>query len=242
MGPLAAIRLRDVHPLDRTRVVPPSLEAVRQVPQICLQVLSIGRPGLSINARSRIAVQPVIRLAESVDIVDMVPERSQRLRVVPPRCLSYPVERTLQGAPALCPDPGLLSRLPLGQLPSLHGLRCFGLFSTPHRRSSLHIVQSLHRYYGTVRLPASVHHSRIPRGFAVRTWLRSARPDAGPPGSRTQCFRACQGSSTPPGRPIPRHIGVVRVAFRVLGARRHPKKRRFRGSIPCLHVPLSTLH
>src|SRR5438034_4402209 len=27
-GPLAAIRLRDVHPLDRTRVVPPSLEAV----------------------------------------------------------------------------------------------------------------------------------------------------------------------------------------------------------------------
>src|ERR1700751_3996484 len=25
-GPLAAIRLRDVHPLDRTRVVPPSLE------------------------------------------------------------------------------------------------------------------------------------------------------------------------------------------------------------------------
>src|SRR5207249_2073693 len=98
-GPLAAIRLRDVHPLDRTRVVPPSLEAVRQVPQICLQVLSIGRPGLSINARSRIAVQPVIRLAESVDIVDMVPERSQRLRVVPPRCLSYPVERTLQGLP-----------------------------------------------------------------------------------------------------------------------------------------------
>ena len=115
-----------------------------------LQVLSIGRPGLSINARSRIVIQPVIRLAEAVDIVDMVPERRSRLRVVPPRCLSYPVERTLQGTPALCPDPGLLSRLPLGQLPSLHGLRRFGLFSTPHRRSSLHLVRSLHRYYGVL--------------------------------------------------------------------------------------------
>jgi len=111
-----------------------------------LQVLAIGRPGLSSNARSRLAGQPVLRLAESVASVDMVPERRQRRRVVPPRCLSYPVERTLQGAPALCPDPGGLSRLLLGQRPARHGLRCLGRCSTPPRRSSLHIVQSLHRY------------------------------------------------------------------------------------------------
>src|SRR5262249_44731365 len=61
-------------------------------------------------------------------------------------------------------------------------------------------------------------------GFSVRTWRRGARSEAGPPGSRTQCCRACQGASTPPGRPIPRHNGVVRVAFRVFGARRHPRK------------------
>jgi hypothetical protein len=82
----------------------------------------------------------------------------------------------------------------------------------------------------------------VPLRFAVRAWVRWSRPGAGPPGSRTQCFRACQGSSTPPGRPIPRHTGMVRVAFRVFGARRHPGIARFRGSIPCLHVPLSTLH
>ena len=81
----------------------------------------------------------------------------------------------------------------------------------------------------------------VPLGFAMRAWVRSPRPGAGPPGSRTQCFRACQGSSTPPGRPIPRHTGMVRVAFRVFGARRHLEMARFRGSIPCLHVPLSTL-
>jgi len=162
-GPLATIRLRDGHPLDRTRVVRPSLEALRQVPQIDLQVLSIGRPGLSINARSRLAVQAVVRLAESVDVIDMVPERRQRLRAVPPRGLSYPVERTLPGTPALRPDPGVLARLPLGQLPSLHGLRRFGLVSTPHRRASLHLVRSLPRYYGAVRLPAPVHRGRALR-------------------------------------------------------------------------------
>jgi hypothetical protein len=82
----------------------------------------------------------------------------------------------------------------------------------------------------------------VPLRFAVRAWVRWSRPGAGPPGSRTQCFRACQGSSTPPGRPLPRHTGMGRVAFRVFGARRHPGIARFRGSIPCLHVPLSTLH
>jgi hypothetical protein len=122
-GPLAAIWLRDGHPLDRAGVVRPALETIRYVPQMCLQILPIGRPGLSINARSRIAIEPVIRLAEAVDILDRVPKRRQRLGVIPPHCLSSPVERTGQGAPALGPDPGLLARLALGPLPSLHVLR-----------------------------------------------------------------------------------------------------------------------
>jgi hypothetical protein len=78
--------------------------------------------------------------------------------------------------------------------------------------------------------------------FTVRPWLRWTRSEAGPPESRTQCFRACQGSSTPPGACTPCHNGVPAVAFRVFGARRHLGLARFRGSIPCLHVPLSTLH
>ena len=77
--------------------------------------------------------------------------------------------------------------------------------------------------------------------FTMRALLRWARPDAGPPESRTRCFRACQGSSTPPGACTPCHDGVPAVAFRVLGARRHPDW-PFQGSIPCLHIPLSTLH
>ena len=78
--------------------------------------------------------------------------------------------------------------------------------------------------------------------FTMRALLRWTRPDAGPPESRSRCFRACQGSSTPPGACPPCPSGVPAVAFRVFGARRHPGLARFRGSIPCLHVPLSTLH
>src|SRR5262245_22556640 len=50
-----------------------------------------------------------------------------------------------------------------------------------------------------------------------------------------------QRSPTPPGASTPCHSGVSTVAFRVFGARRHPGVARFRGSILCLHVPLSTL-
>ena len=47
-------------------------------------------------------------------------------------------------------------------------------------------------------------------------------PDVGSPDSRATCLCACLGSSTPPGAGPPRRSGVPAVAFRVLGARRHP--------------------
>src|SRR4029450_4243449 len=47
-GALAAIRWRDIHPLARAGMVRPAFEAVCQVPQLGRQVLSRGRPGLSL--------------------------------------------------------------------------------------------------------------------------------------------------------------------------------------------------
>jgi hypothetical protein len=79
-------------------------------------------------------------------------------------------------------------------------------------------------------------------GCTRRALQRWARPDAGPPESRSQCCRACQGSATPPGAGTPCPRGVPAVACRVCGARRHPGRARLRGSLPCRHVPLSTLH
>jgi hypothetical protein len=98
-------------------------------------------------------------------------------------------------------------------------------------------------FLSTMKLSDSLHPyiTVVPRGFTVRAWRSLVRSDAGPPGFRTQCFGACQRSPTPPGASTPCHDGVSAVAFRVLGARRHPGVARFRGSILCLHLPLSTL-
>jgi hypothetical protein len=98
-------------------------------------------------------------------------------------------------------------------------------------------------FLGTMKRSDSLHPSitGVSLGFPVRTWLYHTRPDAGPSGFRTECFRACKRSPTPLGPSTPHHNGAYGIAFRVFGARRHPGVARFRGSILCLHVPLSTL-
>ena len=79
-------------------------------------------------------------------------------------------------------------------------------------------------FLGTLKRSDSLHPciTVVSLGFTVRTWSYWARPDAGPPGVRAQCFRACQRSPTPPGACTPCHDGAPAVAFRVLGARRPP--------------------
>src|SRR5215217_5524166 len=64
---------------------------------------------------------------------------------------------------------------------------------------------------------------------------------AGSPGSRAGCFRACLGSLTSRDTNAPCHCGVLIVAFPILLLGRHPECGLFRGSIPSLHFPLSTL-
>src|SRR5262249_14597531 len=74
-------------------------------------------------------------------------------------------------------------------------------------------------FLGTMKRSDSLHPSitGVSLGFPVRTWLYHARPDAGPPGFRTACFRACQRSPTPPGPSTPHHNGAYGIAFRVFG-------------------------
>ena len=98
-------------------------------------------------------------------------------------------------------------------------------------------------FLGTLKRSDSLHPciTVVPRGCTVRTWQDLTRPEAGPPGFRTPCFRACQRSPTPPGAGTPCRSGALAVAFHVCGARRHPGGARWRGSLLCLHVPLSTL-
>ena len=89
-----------------------------------------------------------------------------------------------------------------------------------------------------VRLPAPVPHGRVLRGAPCG-------PGCDGPGqgqasrSRTQGFRACQGSSPPPGAGAPGRRGVPTVAFRVFGARRHPGIARIGLNTLPAHAPVN---
>ena len=99
--------------------------------------------------------------------------------------------------------------------------------------------------------------SDFPRPFIIgvrpstsRCGLRFSLPqaDAGSPGSRTRCFHTCSGSLTARDPSTPCESGAPGVAFRPYPRRRHPgvpaacaAGHGFRGSIPGLYVPLSTL-
>src|SRR5207247_10158526 len=72
--------------------------------------------------------------------------------------------------------------------------------------------------------------------------------NVGSPGSRTRCLRTCTGSVTARDPNAPGDGGAPGIAFRIPPPRRHPgvpaahaAGHIFRGSIPDLYVPLSTL-
>ena len=118
----------------------------------------------------------LIRLLPQV----MTPIRTKGLRMA--HDLTYPLKRTGRACPALCPGHVLLNRIPLGQPPSLRGLR----------RPSSDVVRPLPRYYGAVRLPMPVHHWIVSLDFPMRPWYLT-RTGTRSPGSRARCFRTRQG-------------------------------------------------
>jgi hypothetical protein len=158
---------------------------------------------------------------------------------IPACCLTYPLKRAGHVIPALSPGHVTLGRIPLGQPPSLHHL----LSLSPG------FVRRFRRYYGTVRLPVPVHHrcasldfpmrsviysltdrhgiSRFPRKVlaCVRRVLDRARSKSV---SRYRRFQFCLPLGSTASAP-----GVT-IAYAMVV--------QFRGSIPGLHAPLSTLH
>jgi hypothetical protein len=70
---VSALRLRDLPPLDRGRVVSSPPEPVREIREVGLHVFSLGRPRLPLHSRRRLAIETVVRLPAPVDVVDGVP-------------------------------------------------------------------------------------------------------------------------------------------------------------------------
>jgi hypothetical protein len=132
-------------------------------------------------------------LAQTLRVIDVVPQRCEPSLPVPDRCLSYAIQRVLQGVPALCPGLVLLLRIPLaGSLPSTLSA---GLIACP----------LFEGFFGTT-VPSDCLVSFID---ALLPWdshrgpsLLRRRSIPGSPGSRSWRFRACSGSWTTPGQTI----------------------------------------
>jgi hypothetical protein len=154
-------------------------------------------------------------------------------------CFRSPITRMFGSAtttlpPAQCPVHVALPTIPLGRPPSLHPLR------TPLDER---LVRGLLRYYATVRLPVSVRHRLTSLDFPMR-------PTITPWGEHRlsrlpRKVRPCMIGVSDRAEPAPYspyHSARCSVAFRRLYTVGAPKSGHFRGSIPALHVPLSTLH
>ena len=98
--------------------------------------------------------------------------------------------------------------------------------------------------------PGTMGLSDFPRSYIIGLPPRScrygsgchSRPNMGSPGSRSRCLDTCTGSPTARGPRRSRDNDRLGVAFRFRPRRRHPELvSYFRGSIPGLHLPLSTL-
>ena len=127
-----------------------------------------------------------------------------------------------------------LERILLGQAPSLDPLR--------RRRRGAALVRGLLRYYGPVRLPVAVHSRRARCGFTART-PAPAVADDGISQFLRQELPSMHGVSDLAGSSrLWLGIETVGVAFRAPRTASAPGSGVFRGSIPGLLVPLSTLH
>ena len=107
-----------------------------------------------------------------------------------------------RSSPALCPDCGRLTAVPLGPGPFLPVLR----------RKLPSIVRALLRYYGPVRLLTRVHVQRAAFGLPEPA-PTEVRARVRPPRFRTKDVSTCMGSPTARGPSHASHLRMDDVAF-----------------------------
>jgi len=162
--PLPPVGLGDVHPPHRLGSVRSPLQPLGEVLEVGLQALPVVPPRLPVHTRRGFLLKAEVRQPERFQVIDMVQERREPHLLITFGCLPYPLQRTRRVAPARCPGRVLLRQVPFGQTPSLRPLRC----RWPG------VVRKLPRYFGSVRLPLSVHHRRVSLDFPTRPGARTA--------------------------------------------------------------------
>lgn len=103
--PLPPILLRDSHPSDWSCSVRSATQSSGEVLEVSLKVLRVLLPRYLIDPWCGFPLETEEGLPESVDIVDVVPERAEPLLPILLCCLPYPLQLVLQILPALRSGP-----------------------------------------------------------------------------------------------------------------------------------------
>ena len=114
--------LGDVRPTHRLGSIGSSLESLREILKIPLQLLSVVPPRLAVDPWSSFAPEREVCRTQPLNVINVVQERCEPLSLIPPCCLTYPLKRAGHAWPALSPGHVTLKQIPLGQPPSVHRL------------------------------------------------------------------------------------------------------------------------
>src|SRR5215470_17282818 len=128
------------------RSVTAPVHLVVQVLQLLFEVLSVGLPRHTVDARRGVPFERKVALLQEID-GDVMQQRGEPYTLALSRRSAHGDESVRRGAPAQCPGRGRLAAVPLGRGPSLHGLR----------GGQALFVRPLLGYYDPVRILIRVH-------------------------------------------------------------------------------------
>jgi hypothetical protein len=231
-GALSSILLGNIGSLRRLRSIGAPVHPGVEVDQPLLQSPSVLLPRHSIHSGRSLLLQLVVAVPQQRNR-DVVQQGGEPYLLILACYLSYTVQSTKRGEPALRPGRGGLADVLPGRSPSLQSL--------PRRLPRG--VRSLRRYCATVRLPCNVHVRLLAHGL-----LRPARPSSATGVAGVSRFSRlefpCMLRVSDPAEPgIDMSVRLPRCGLPPTEKTSAPWRiNKFRGSIPGLHVPLSTLH
>jgi len=143
--------------------------------------------------------------------------------------------------PAPCPVAATLLSIPLSWPPFLHPLRRQPVRTTWAVPMLKPLFGNFPGTMGPSDFPPSCIIGVRPETSRCGPRRDAGRAVAGSPGSHPRCVRTCVGSLTAQGPAGTCESAPTGIAFPILLQGRRPEENYFRGSIPRLLAPLSTL-
>ena len=241
--PLSSVRLRYEYTPDRLRPVRPPLHAAGEIREVVVQALSIALPRFAVYSRCRFPLEAEVRLAQRLDVVDVVQERRESSLPVRLCCLPYASTHPGHAFPVWCLgtrcEPAFPSARPLPRPSASGAFPSLGPLGSPWPSPRLHLRARLGLPWVLVPVPSLLFRDLIGtagQSDSLRPYADGLRPRASHRGPQHHHRGRSQGlpvlvhgastharglSSTAPAPPAPRRCRCSRCCLRPRKRTRH---------------------